>query len=734
MRHGMLLCIAVCHFLVVSAAGSEKMSRTVVINREWLDERGGAPYILNQPNTTYALATDVRVEGTAFFVDAPNVTLDLQRHTVVYGDGKPIVVANGGFEEGSRRSVPGWDLSQAPAAELAENTSYLFGKQVLRLKSFRVTQRIVSDPIEVPATDHTYVACITPAGGDYRTSLTITVVEERTGKVLGIGKSVNVERGVSAIARFQPGSSRAVRLRIEATPGANRTENLDLDYAMVAVSHDYGILATNAWTGDILGWSNLPRRVPRTGKRVSGFTLKNGSILQGGARGYGSSPLFFAHARDIAVEGVQTLTRGMDTNTLNAESASGSVMVRDSTFRHEVDNISNRGLQYATIRLVHVDGSVRIEGNRFLDVPLVGVLLDEGRQTRILRNEFHQRAVVVNGYGILVSSSHDFEIAENRILAENGRGILLDGYRKEPLRDGDIHDNYVEARERFNREYHTRIEARALRMRAGDAGSHENLNIHHNTFVAETGPGLAQRAYAVRIGYVNKGGLMDHANLRVEHNTMRAITTTSDPNSRASALALDGLAPGVELSIRENILESNDASVTLADTEGPAEGARLIGNTFRKSKKGADRPYVAVHAGYWTFPIHDVEILGPRLENGATLAVRWAGSGAKELSIGYLLTVTACREGKPVPDAEVSLRDKKGKVVFSGKTDAQGRIRDIPAIDLQYRQESKDPNRITARRHDPFDLRVTSGGATVSRQIAPGANREVTIDIASNGR
>src|SRR6266567_4237893 len=116
----------------------------VAIDRDWLKERGSGPYLLGQPGTTYVLKTDVRTEGTAFVVDAANVVLDLNGHKVVYGESAPVTVRNGGFEEGSGRDVPGWDLTGAPAAEIAPNTTYLFDKQVLRLKGFRALQKIVS--------------------------------------------------------------------------------------------------------------------------------------------------------------------------------------------------------------------------------------------------------------------------------------------------------------------------------------------------------------------------------------------------------------------------------------------------------------------------------------------------------------------------------------------------------------------------------------------------------------
>lgn len=46
----------------------------------------GPPYILNQPNTYYILTEDLAVEGNAFRIDADSVTLDLDGHTVLFGD------------------------------------------------------------------------------------------------------------------------------------------------------------------------------------------------------------------------------------------------------------------------------------------------------------------------------------------------------------------------------------------------------------------------------------------------------------------------------------------------------------------------------------------------------------------------------------------------------------------------------------------------------------------------
>ena len=82
------------------------------IDANWLQQHGPAPYILNQASTTYVLQTDVTSSGTALIVLNHDITLDLNGHTVTYGNSQPITVTNGGFEQGTGTNVPGWNLAR----------------------------------------------------------------------------------------------------------------------------------------------------------------------------------------------------------------------------------------------------------------------------------------------------------------------------------------------------------------------------------------------------------------------------------------------------------------------------------------------------------------------------------------------------------------------------------------------------------------------------------------------
>ena len=216
-----------CRWCLLLILCASRCAAEVDITPAWLATNGPAPYVLDQAGTTYVLQTDVTASGTAFVVLAGGVSFNLNGHTVTYGNAPPPTVTNGGFEQGTGRSVPGWDLTGAPAASLVPNSTFLFGNQVLRFSTFSSAQTIVSDPVAITQVGHTYVASITPSGQlvDYGASLTLSVIDTVTHAVLGTGSSAAIQRGFSAVAPFTPTTTDAVALQIVATPAER-----DLDH------------------------------------------------------------------------------------------------------------------------------------------------------------------------------------------------------------------------------------------------------------------------------------------------------------------------------------------------------------------------------------------------------------------------------------------------------------------------------------------------------------------------
>ncbi len=215
------------------------------ITPTWLAQQGPGPYILTSSNTTYVLDTDVTTEYSFCFW-WPNITLDLNGHTVTYGNSTPVSVTNGGFEQGSVRNVPGWSLTNAPHAAIAANSYYLWGNQVLQFTNITAKETIVSSAISGIVANHEYTATVTPSG-PWDATVTLSVVDAVTQTVLASSDSPGVDRAMAAVVTFTPTTTDNVYLKIDVTPGSGETETVAIDYVSLAASRDYGVLATYDW-------------------------------------------------------------------------------------------------------------------------------------------------------------------------------------------------------------------------------------------------------------------------------------------------------------------------------------------------------------------------------------------------------------------------------------------------------------------------------------------------------
>jgi hypothetical protein len=601
-------------------------------------QAGGSPIVLDQPNTVYVLDADIDAPGSAFVVAAPNVTLNLNGHRVTYGDVNPIQVVNGTFEltDGSG-GLPGWDLSRAPSAVRVPALAGMFGQWMLHFNHITSTQSILSDPVGIPFANREYVAAITPQG-PYDAIVTISVVDAVTGAVLATGTSPNPERGFAAVARFVPTTTRAVRLRIDVAPASGQSATINLDYAALVPSRDYGIVATQDWLGD------LPIQL-QTGsfmtnyRTAANFTVMDGQIVQGRGHGNASSPLFFNGLPGFTVVGVVLDANGMDTNLLDGNWGHDAV-IANSIFQASIDRVTNRMNIVAAINLNNFDGTVSITGNHIIGVPQVGILIS-GMPTEqwvaIVGNDIRQHAIVTDGYGINMAGVQNLEVRYNTILPTSGRGILLDGWGRIPTQNGVIHDNYVDVFEAPNLEYGDRIEATGLRLRNWDA-TQRNLAIINNTFAAHTGPGGVWAAIGARISAWNDHGQETGANNLIENNVFRAIVTTTDPYYGGMAISLSNVGAGTGMYIVHNVLESNDIALNIGDSDswqGRVDDVSMDGNIIRVSTAGPARTFCSIVAGGWETEVSNIRLSGTCLENDAPAVVVYAGSAVSDVSVTW---------------------------------------------------------------------------------------------------
>jgi hypothetical protein len=611
-------------------------SATAYIDASWVQQAAGNPIVLTKPDTQYILETDVDVSGTAFVIGAPNVTLDLNGHTVTYDDLPQPQVTNGGFEQAGSQ-LPGWDLSRAPTASRVPAVQGMYGQWMLELDNLTSTQTILSDPVAIPQANREYSAAITPKGSDV--TVRLTVLDAWTGAVLGTGTSRSPDRGFAAVATFTPTTTDPVRLQIDVIPDAGATATVYLDYAAVQPSRDYGIYASQVWIGD--GPAQLQTDPIRNAYRnAANFTLLNGKVIQGQGHGAASSPLYFQGLNGFKVQKVTASADGMDTSNLDATWAQGDVEITDSVFSGDIDRISDRMDIVAAILLERFGGSASITDNHIANVPQVGILFN-GDPTQqgltIANNDIRQKAIVTDGYGILVAGARNFDIFNNTIIPVQGRGMLFDGWGGIPTEDGTVDANYVQVFEAPNLEYGDQLNATALRIRNWQS-TFRSLTFANNTFIASTGPGGVHDAAGVTISQYNDLGQENGANNAFTNNIIKAYVTTDDPYYKAQALAVSVVGPGTGLQVTNNFLESNDTSLELGDADSWTQTAADIsmgGNTLSRSPDQPARPYTSILAGSYQTTVSDIRMPATHLVNGAMPNIVYGDGTVTNLNVEW---------------------------------------------------------------------------------------------------
>jgi hypothetical protein len=609
------------------------------INSDWVRRAAGGPIIMDQPDSQYILDVDLDVRGTALVAAAPNITLDLNGHQVIYGDDTPITVLNGSFQDG----LTAWDLNRARDARRVPAMPGMVGQWMLQFSHFSTPQTLVSGAVTIPTAGREYAAAITPKGA-FSTTVRLSVIDAWTNQVLGSGASPNPERGFAAVATFTPATTHPVRLVVDVIPTG--TTDLALDYASVTASRDYGIVATQQWSGELPAHLLTPDFL-HTYRTAANFTVRNGSVIQGQAHGRSSSPLFFDSLPGFTVSGVTATINGTDTDNLDASGASDGT-ITDSVFQGTTDRLSDRMHITAAIALPDFSGQAVITGNQIAGVPQAGIFysgMPAAQSLVIDGNTIAQAAIVTDGYGIILAGARSFDIGNNVINPVKGRGILVDGWGRIATEDGVIHDNEVHAYEEPNLEYGASgLEATALRIRNNDS-TFRGLVVRDNLFAAMTGPGGVFGAIAVRWTGQNDHGQEDGADNVLVNNTLRAIIETDDPRYHGIALAVSRVGAGTGTVFDDNVLESNDTALTFGDNDtwqDRDEDITLAGNTICRSDDGASRAFTSILAGAYRMTVTDIRMPETYLANGAPARIDYGNGTVSNFAVEWLAADGPC--------------------------------------------------------------------------------------------
>ncbi len=532
-----------------------------------------------------------------------------------------------------------------------------------------------------------------------------------------------------------------------ATPATGMTDTVDLDYASLTTSQNFGVVASTAFynlpiflqTSTVLGYAQY----------VANPVIENGSIVQGQGQSNGGSALF-ANSTAFQASNLTLSIAGDDTQAINAYWAS-NVSITGCTIQGAIARISDRMLGISAINLMRSSGTVVVQNNKITGQLQSGVVLtgynpsNSYTSVKILNNQISQNSSWTDGYGIAINLGvNNFEVAYNTITPVNGRGIIIDdtAFSSGTVSNGTIHDNQVAVQEGPNLEYGpNEMEATALRIR-GDYRTLSGISISNNTFAASTGPGLDWAATGARISLGNANGVNNNSNMTFTNHTFQAIVTAPDPTytgsyaSTAWGVTISGVSPGTGMTFLNNSFVSNVTSLNFGDNDayGVTDGGIVfIGSTIAKATTGATMSYTGIAAGNWANTVTGVLFVDTTYGSGVTPGVTFLGTGAtaEDVEFGVLLQVTVDNaQNQPVAGASVTILDQNGNQVYSGTTNAQGVIAGIPLITTTLLVPAGGNNsQPTTTTTNSFTVQATSGSLLGSQKVTLNADGQVTVQV-----
>jgi parallel beta-helix repeat protein len=656
------------------------------IDAAWLTANGPAPYLLTTDDEVYRLQTDVTVDATAFIVGGENQTLNLNNHTVTYGNASPVVVANGGFESGTGTSVPNWDTTGASDAELVAVTRGPWGSQELQFTDSSTEQVIISDDISIPTANRDYCLHVPMRGPSSGVASRIAIHDAADDTELAYDSKTSMNYGAGAECIYTPTNTNDVYIKCTFTPDGDGPYTWVIDEITLRHHADYGIVHSDATYGPYWPTQLDVSRVTTAMVGSKNFTLQGpGSLVQGASLGHDGWGVY-AYSCDSGgtIDQVTSSQNGPDAGFLFGFYGAGTWSITDNTITSTVTKITNRTAEGHVIYFASAGDNKTITGNTISGFPRNGIRVRDGANHTISNNTLQGNGRFTNCYGIQINGIQDSEVNGNTITATNyGRGIFLEKLSgdADAINNVEVANNTITVRELANFEYgFDSLGTTGLRIRCYTGDGITNVNIHDNTITAYTDEGEAEGAVGMRVTLY--GTWTADPNINVYDNEFKAIVETTNASYYATAYELADIVANAVVRATGNTFSSNHISQSIGGEDGAEalEGV-FVGNTYAKVAEGAEVTHISIRAGYYVDDA-EVTIISPTFTGGASSGLTYAGTGTKTMHEGWLLTVDVDdASGDPVVGATVSVEDTDSVEVASGTSDANGLVEDLEIVE-----------------------------------------------------
>lgn len=684
-------------------------------------------YPLSTAGETYVLQNDCTAPRTAFIVTQNNVVLDLNGHTVTYGNDNYVEVPNHGFESCSGGVPASWDLSAASGAACVAKSLY-YGSYELQVSMTSSPKTVRSGTVTLPA-NKTFVAFAWAKGGS-SDSATLRVRRASDGTVLASYTRTDLGRGFAicdpydGLAIPASTSAQAVYLDLQLTSGGG---TITVDEMDIKATRDYGVVSGGYH--DTRYHPDLPAGTPVYGANL---TVKNGTIRQGQGRG-ALSPAVRTDTMPVVLDNVALDVNGVHTSAFLTTGGAGGIQIRNNTRMSSSSwGVFDRMHLCNVANVARVCGNIMIQNSVFTGGAQGGIFVPRVRtdsgcsdsDTMLIEgNTIQHNETVTNGYGIHGNGWVNATIRNNTIQPTLGRGIMIDASEYyERSTNVEIYGNLIEVKEKPNFEFSAaNLQTAGIRLRSYSGSANQNIHIHDNTIRSYTGPTYVSEANGITVNAASGADV-----IRIANNDIKVWSSYAD--YRAYAILMQSIATGNDIVVEGNQLESNTYCLRMGNSDGfSTTGVRFRSNTFRK---GAEFWGGTFHTSYYGYSMgtqtNNDFLDGQYGADTSASDVVWDGSSNDMTVSWYLAVIVQNDDGTRLSGVSVTATDAAGTPT-TATTDATGTAK------LALRAYRRSGGGSTYQYFTPYQVVASAGGETSTSTVSLSASTTLTFTLGVDG-
>ncbi len=684
------------------------------------------PMTLNQANTRYVLQNDATAETGAFVINANDITLDLNGHTVTYDTyqnfPRPLGLPNPGFEQGAGDVPSDWDISRAPHAKRwrTSRRALLDGWYLEIEEPPDSGEEIVSGWAWLP-TSTAAAAMFIPSfqAGDwycavpppcYAPILNISV--EREDGVLVYSWAGNVSYPNENIFTTGPTASQyRVHWIVQEWRGpANKWHhNMSFDQLDLRPRNNWGVY--------LYARSNI--------------LVRNGRILQGrgnSTRGHA----VYSSGSSLIIDSIRALAAGMEAAGFYLNYAKSTAILH-SEAESDSPSVFNRHQLSAPVMIPNTiagfSGGVFFNNTVRSGKAWGGIYLSHTRNfdSLIAYNNVTSNSVITNHHAINLYNANGTRVFNNLIVADPGEGLQVVGGNI------SVHDNNISLLSQAPNPEYGKYAKDGIRLKdwvGTCAGNRVDGNAilgigDFDEYYLEGYPDNGTLVVGLAIGCHGEGNVVSNNTVSVRLVDAGNVAVGLEPASwRANTRYIN------------NTLESNSVNIMLGSYGSYSAvmiNSTLLSNTLIKGQNSIN--YYTLSSGTsGGSRVSNIHLIDTALLSGASLNLSsvWMGNlpTAYEYFVDWHLDLEVVDPlGAPVDGAQIAIYDARGGPVFAGATDAAGRTGRLTLTEARfYGGPRQGQPSVEAR--TPHTVQVSKDGfTTLTQAVTMDASKTLQLQL-----